>query len=272
MRKLLLLAAALPLAAQTPCYSTPEASITIHASGTTATALQILKQASCAFLFPPSGRILSNDGWITVRNDIWFATGASGVFTISVPANGGGPRTGTITAGNLTFTVRQLGASTPLPVTGPAVAQFAALDAKMLDLLREFAAPGGAVAIAYQNRLVYARGFGYSDLATLEPVQPDSMFRLASVSKLMTIAATNLLYQNGQLTANTNVVNTLALSPPAGQSLAGGWSGMTVGQLLDMKGGFLTSNLDRSLDRNYLVTATGALGIPLPGDKVSRIR
>ncbi len=47
---------------------------------------------------------------------------------------------------------------------------------------------GASLAIAYQGRLVYAKGFGISNNQTQEPVQPYHQFRIASVSKLITAA------------------------------------------------------------------------------------
>ena len=53
----------------------------------------------------------------------------------------------------------------------------------MARFMAENRPPGAAVAVARNGRLVYARGFGYANLETREPVQPGSLFRIASVSK-----------------------------------------------------------------------------------------
>lgn len=265
------------LQAQTNCYSTPQSSITVPAAGTPATGLQVTGTSPCQLPFPPSGKVTSNNNWITVKSDQWGAYGSSGVFTIAVAANAGLPRTGSVVTGNLTFTIRQLGAAATVPVSGPAVPQLAALDTKMLALLKEFgdpagALPGGALAVSYQGRLVYARGFGYADLSTLESVQPDSIFRLASISKLITVAAYERLVSTGRLNPNTGAVGLLGLSPPPGQQIHSDWSTMTVAHLRDMKAGFLTTGGDRALDYDYGVAAAQAVGIAMPGDINTRIR
>ncbi|CAA9578840.1 MAG: Beta-lactamase class C-like and penicillin binding proteins (PBPs) superfamily / DUF3471 domain [uncultured Truepera sp.] len=45
------------------------------------------------------------------------------------------------------------------------------------------AVPGLAVAVVFQDKLVYAKGFGVKDTQTDEPVDADTVFQLASISK-----------------------------------------------------------------------------------------
>jgi CubicO group peptidase (beta-lactamase class C family) len=45
------------------------------------------------------------------------------------------------------------------------------------------AVPGLAVAVVFQDRLVYAHGFGVKDTRTDEPIDADTVFQLASISK-----------------------------------------------------------------------------------------
>jgi CubicO group peptidase (beta-lactamase class C family) len=52
--------------------------------------------------------------------------------------------------------------------------------------LRETRAPGAAVAIVHEGRLVYLRGFGVRSLEERTPVTPDTLFRLGSTTKMMT--------------------------------------------------------------------------------------
>lgn len=63
---------------------------------------------------------------------------------------------------------------------------FAPIDKVAWTFVREENIPGMTIAIARHGRLVYARGFGYADVDQKEPVQPDSLFRIASVSKSIT--------------------------------------------------------------------------------------
>ncbi len=58
---------------------------------------------------------------------------------------------------------------------------------------------GASVAITRNGKLVYARGFGYADEERQEKVQPKHLFRIASVSKLITAVAVLKLREEGKL-------------------------------------------------------------------------
>src|SRR5262245_31094362 len=73
-----------------------------------------------------------------------------------------------------------------LPITGTAVPGMQSYDQVITDFMRKYAIPGGAVAVMRDGKLVYARGFGYADVENKVPVQPDALFRIASVSKTLT--------------------------------------------------------------------------------------
>src|SRR6266404_212183 len=49
--------------------------------------------------------------------------------------------------------------------------------------IREDAVPGIAIAVVFQDKTVYAKGFGVRDVNTKAPVNADTVFQLASVSK-----------------------------------------------------------------------------------------
>ena len=76
----------------------------------------------------------------------------------------------------------------------------ALLDFTMEKLLTTYQIPGGALAVSNKGALIYARGFGYADTASPTPVQPDSLFRTASVSKTFTAAVVLKLIEEGQPT------------------------------------------------------------------------
>lgn len=94
-----------------------------------------------------------------------------------------------------------LAASVPLPLAArPADAPLAGLTgradprlAPFDDLLRGFVAehavPGASLAVGIAGKLVYARGCGFADLAARTPVEPRTLFRIASVSKPITAVA-----------------------------------------------------------------------------------
>ncbi|CAN5778422.1 serine hydrolase domain-containing protein [soil metagenome] len=59
--------------------------------------------------------------------------------------------------------------------------------------------PGTAVAIVHDQDLIYARGFGQADVEAGTPVTPDSIFRIASHSKLFTAISIMQLRDEGKL-------------------------------------------------------------------------
>src|ERR1700686_1075020 len=100
-----------------------------------------------------------------------------------------------------------------LPITGNGPAQLALYDELMTSFMKEHKPPGAALAVAKGGRLVYARGFGYADRERKEPVEPTSLFRIASLSKSLTSAAIFHLVQNGRLKLDAKVFGLLRLTP-----------------------------------------------------------
>jgi N-acyl-D-amino-acid deacylase len=100
-----------------------------------------------------------------------------------------------------------------LPSTGPEVAVLAAFDAWMLSFLEEHQIPGGSLAIVRDGKLIYSRGFGWADREAKEPVQPDSLFRIASVSKPITAVAILNLVEAGKLKLGDKVLDHLKYEP-----------------------------------------------------------
>ena len=70
--------------------------------------------------------------------------------------------------------------------TGQAVPAMESYDRIIARIMRDFDIPGAAVAVLRHGRLVYARGFGMADREAGTAVQPDALFRIASVSKPIT--------------------------------------------------------------------------------------
>ncbi len=60
------------------------------------------------------------------------------------------------------------------------------MKAGIESILARYDIKGASVAVARDGRLVYARGIGYADARSKEPVEPWHLFRVASISKLIT--------------------------------------------------------------------------------------
>lgn len=58
-----------------------------------------------------------------------------------------------------------------------------ALDAAAQGEIAKDAVPGMAIGVVFQDELVFAKGYGVRDTGSGAPVDPDSVFQLASVSK-----------------------------------------------------------------------------------------
>ncbi len=102
------------------------------------------------------------------------------------------------------------------PATGATDRRLAAYDELMHEFLREHRPPGAALAVARNGKLVYARGFGYADVEKREAVQPNSLFRIASVSKPITAVACFRLIEQRRLDLADTVFDLLGLRPHTG--------------------------------------------------------
>jgi N-acyl-D-amino-acid deacylase len=76
-----------------------------------------------------------------------------------------------------------------IPATGAEIPAFHALDSKVRDVMGRLQIPGASITVARDGVILYQRGFGWADQAAGEPVQPGTLFRIASVSKPMTAVA-----------------------------------------------------------------------------------
>jgi CubicO group peptidase (beta-lactamase class C family) len=87
-----------------------------------------------------------------------------------------------------------------IPTLGFATADMAsAIDPTVANYMNLFGIPGGAVAITYKDRLIFAKSYGYIDVTNGVYSEPDSRFRLASVTKPITAMAILKLVHDGQL-------------------------------------------------------------------------
>jgi CubicO group peptidase (beta-lactamase class C family) len=84
-------------------------------------------------------------------------------------------------------------------------ADIAAIDAKVTAYMTQQGVPGVSLAIAKQERLVFAKGYGDADVASKQPVTPQSLFRIASISKPITAVAVLELVEAGKLSLDAKV-------------------------------------------------------------------
>ncbi|MEE2907038.1 MAG: serine hydrolase domain-containing protein, partial [Planctomycetota bacterium] len=92
-----------------------------------------------------------------------------------------------------------------LPVSGMPVPSMAALDVAVLNIMHPDDVHAGAVGVMKDGVVVYQRFFGWKDQAKTQPLQPDTMMRIASVTKPHTAACIRALISDGTIDLNDNV-------------------------------------------------------------------
>lgn len=73
------------------------------------------------------------------------------------------------------------------------------LDAYIEQAMRDWEVPGLAIAIVHGDSVVFARGYGVTELGASEPVDENTLFAIASTTKAMTAAALAMLVDDGKL-------------------------------------------------------------------------
>ncbi|MGD9720693.1 MAG: serine hydrolase domain-containing protein [Pirellulales bacterium] len=75
----------------------------------------------------------------------------------------------------------------------------AQIDATVSKVMEDERVPGVSVAIAIDGQLVYEHGYGLADLENNVPATPQTIYRLASISKMFTATAAMQLAEQGKL-------------------------------------------------------------------------
>lgn len=99
-------------------------------------------------------------------------------------------------AGLLLFTFGWSSAAQSIDVTQ----RLEGFDAYMAKTLQDWNAPGVGVGIVVNDKLVFAKGYGYRDYGNKLPFTPGTMSPIASNTKLFTAIAAGMLVQEGKLT------------------------------------------------------------------------
>jgi CubicO group peptidase (beta-lactamase class C family) len=72
-------------------------------------------------------------------------------------------------------------------------------DDFMAKAMTEFKVPGAAVAVVKDGKIVFAKGYGYRDVARKLPVTGATLFPIASITKSFTVTALGTLVDQGRL-------------------------------------------------------------------------
>src|ERR1700686_1920670 len=73
-------------------------------------------------------------------------------------------------------------------------------DAYMSKVLKDWNTPGIGVGVVVNDKLVFAKGYGYRDYEKKLPFTPTTLQAIASNSKLFTAVAAGMLVEEGKLT------------------------------------------------------------------------
>jgi CubicO group peptidase (beta-lactamase class C family) len=156
--------------------------------------------------------------------------------------------------------------------TGLYVPELVNFDAAMLNLINQYDVPGGELAITYKGRLVYNRGFGYADKTNQALVQPNHIFRLASVSKPITAITIMHLVEQGLLNLDDLVFGTNGiLNDMSYQNMLDSRVyNITVRNLLSHSGGWDRNISGDPMFNSYAIATT--MGVTPPANSVTVMR
>ncbi len=129
----------------------------------------------------------------------------------------------------------------PFQSAGKTDPQMKPFDEMMHQFLEKHAVPGAALAVTDHGRLVLARGYGFADIAAQTRVQPDSLFRIASLSKPITAVAILQLVEKGRLKLDDKVFDVLQYNAEiaeAGEMFDQRLRQITIEQLLQHRAGW----------------------------------
>jgi N-acyl-D-amino-acid deacylase len=159
-----------------------------------------------------------------------------------------------------------------IPVTGEPVPELAEFDDLMSRLMGKWPVPGGQLAIARHDRLVYNRGFGFADLDAGVPVDPGARFRIASNSKPITAVAILQLVDSGDLTLDTRVFELLGVEQPPNAPRDPRLDAITVEHLLVHSGGWNSAAAYDPQYQPWTLFASHTLDAQVPAEAATIIR
>ena len=85
--------------------------------------------------------------------------------------------------------------------------------------LKSAAAPGAAALVVHNGQVVFRRGYGVTDLRTLQKIDAHTNFRLASFTKQFTAACIMLLARDGKLSYDDHLTHFFPEFPAYGNSI-----------------------------------------------------
>lgn len=84
-----------------------------------------------------------------------------------------------------------------------------ALDKKISALLEQYGIPGASLAVVRNGKIIDIKSYGYADIATKRPVNSDTLFQAASITKTLTSTAVLKIMAADNISLNAPVNNYL---------------------------------------------------------------
>jgi len=163
------------------------------------------------------------------------------------------------------------GAPTNRPGSGPIVPELAPLEQAMTNFLVAHRFEAGTLALMHDSKLVFRQGYGWRDTNFTTVIHPDNLFRLASVSKMLTASSIYKLVAAGKITTGTKIYSYLGIPPWGGVLGDSRITNITVQNLLDHSGGwnkdtspvgdpvFRTIQISTNMGLNYPAAPTNVI-------------
>jgi N-acyl-D-amino-acid deacylase len=165
---------------------------------------------------------------------------------------------------------RSAGDRTEILATGGVDPRLAGFDRLMIDFIRRQDVPGGSLTVARNGHIVYSRGFGLADRERQELVQPDSLFRIASISKPITAVAVLQLAERGKLRLDDKVFDVLGLKAEPDDSFDERWRRVTLRHCLQHRGGWDRARSGDPLFRSPRIVRSLGIEPPARPDDIIR--
>ena len=167
--------------------------------------------------------------------------------------------------------VLSLPGDSQLPESGVENPSLTSFDAMMRDFVHTHKVPGAVLAVAQDGRLVYARGFGYADLDDRSAVEPDALFRIASISKPITACAILQLAEKRKIALDDPAFEQLGVEL-TGASHDPRLEAVTVLQLLQHTGGWDRNQSFDPMARGHREATMKKYGLSYPFDPSFMVR
>jgi len=215
-----------------------------------------------------SGGTISNEGGspIIARGVVWSTTVNSTVTLSSKTSDGagGGNYSSTITGLSpgtqyylRAFATNSTGTSYGNEIAFETEGSWNELDEALITKMNQFDIPGLSVAVIKNEKLVYLKSYGYSDLEENKPAANQDFYRIADVSKFLTWMATLKLAEDWGMDLDDRVFGSNSIfgkdyvMPPAGS----GKDLLTVRHFMEHKSGWVNIPYD-PMFANYNFTHT----------------